>query len=1340
MSDSRRRSSRSSSTSHHRSSGASETASNVSASSSSSRHRSSRHSSSSASSTAPSNRSSTSLHRISGSALNRSRESLAPPSTPAARSSSSSRSSSHRHSSNSASNSASYDNPPATDPGPAAAGLGSIYGSLGGRASESRFSLTDQFASTRSVLDFGFDDSASSIFDAQSIFSVGTAQAPSLYGYEAAAAAAAAATASGGVLDPFADLGSITPLAGTGGGSLQGSPWQPEEEYLGGAYSTVLEENDDDDDTATVSGRNDGNDDDNTSLTDDNTPDSTPTKARRRSRAPSSADVTVIGGGGGGDGVNGSRSSQRSPPHGTEAVDELQDPLQLPVPVLPPSQKGLWQSYSAAPAAPPVRAPVAPVHRTYYDLFCLSREQFPPPSSAQIRAAYYRLFRLLNSSISNGGGGSGSTAGSTNLMPAALRPYAAAYFLEIQVAFETLIDPIRRLEYDRFLDDLEDERAENDVYGDESDSEADDSKPGKAGRAASTSKKADKTSTPAAYPLPQGTAFVRKHDFQTTTDLGARYTVSDVRLGNLLLPKSLSISSLDYALTQTMRVGLPAFRQYTELSLYQLQCRVQRVRRLLHERFGIGRGGAVQNSFKSRDGRTYYYTRQPSSSAAPNQPLWPIRCGIPIVSLSASAYTLSTAAAAAGAVLPLGDRYQPLLPEVLGPARIAQLAHTRASGCVVLGYRQEFWTGSNAVSGLPSAPSVVAEIETQVLPRVAVTARLSQSVSLPSAVRKLERKVLGSQAGEPVHVEVMMQTAESSLFSSSLPLSPSLPRFGLGLSRRMGGNGGSMFLCTDSGNNWWSLLSPFASSSSSSLPVSSSLFAPLIPPMVEVGYSMSPHELGLHVGRPLTGPADRGLKGVDVDMDTLGNVAAYSSDRRNPVQPHGTWTVSAATTGYGSMAAYVRYGRTVFLTPLGRRAPAIAAANTRQGRCQSQSPRRAVRVEAELCAADRYLSDGYLAVRALAPVRWWGFRNGWFSNATALFRSSTPASTTPPKLGLEVALSAGSGSVHFSLYWSRLGQRIKLPFLLLPNPASSGTTSTAVATKLFVWAAIAPMAFMAVREVARAYWHSTARRWKTSRAKTRAKKRGLSAAAAAAAAQAEVEQARNDADAAGLIDGEEEEEQAINRHRAEADELTMILASAVDAQHVLARQLRKASKASASTNNNNNNKDDYHLLDSENGRPNELVILSAKYGVALADDPDDPDDPDSGHARHDSATSGLGHSSLSLNPGSPPMTAAMASRNGWAPDYEVADVTAAVSALIVAGGSGIDGIDSDYLLIPAGLQKSRLLGFWDPAPNYRLKQRVERRARGKKVLHVRYMWNGLERIAEVGDREELRLP
>ncbi|CAK7272310.1 hypothetical protein SEPCBS119000_005054 [Sporothrix epigloea] len=1275
MSDSRRRSSRSSSTSHHRSSGTSgtsETFSSLSSSSTSSRHRSSRHSTASTSSTgastAPSNRSSTSLHRISGSSHGRSTDSLTPSSAQASRTSLSFKSSSRHHGNTNTS--------PAAGLG-SAQGLGTIYGNVGGRASESRFSLTDQFASTRSVLDFGFDDSASSIFDAESIFSVGADRTPSLYGHEAAASAAVITTGDGGIFfNPAAELGSVTPLARNGGVNLQGSPWQPEEEYLGGAYSTVLEENETEDDTATIGARDD--DDCDSDLTDKMTPNSTPTRSKGRSRAPSSANVTVLNSGG--------TTGQPSKQHGSATVDDLQDPLQLPVSTTSSSEKGQRYSYGIAPEIPSVAAP--PVHRTYYDLFCISRTQYPPPNGAQIRAAYYRLSRLLNSSISNGCGGVNT---STNLMPAALRPYAAAYFLEIQAAFETLIDPVRRHEYDRYLDDQDDDRTNGtDGEYDDDDSESDNGK-------ASATEETNKIRTQAAYPLPHSPAFVRKHDFQMTTDLGARYTVSDIRQASLFPPRNPSVSSLDYSLTQTVQVGLPTLRRYTELGLHQLRCRMQRARCLLYERLGTR------------------FTQRPTKRPPSDQQLWPIRCGIPIVSLSGTTYALSTAAVFAGTVPPLMDRYQPLLPEVLGLSRIAQLAHTRASGCIMLKYRQEFWANKTASSGpsngLPPPPSAVVEIETQVFPRVAVTTRLSQTLALPLAVQNLERKLLTQPSNEPVYAEVMMQTAESPLFptlsSSSLP-----PRFGLGLSRHIGKNGGKIFICADSGNNWWPL-----SSASSSLPLSL-FFAPLISPMIEVGYSMSPHELGLHTGRPLTGPADRGLKGVDVDMDSLGNVAAYSSDRRRPVQPHGTWTVSTASSGYGSMAAYVRYGRTVFLTPLWRNAPAAVAKNTLKAQRQRQSPQRAVRIEAELCAADRYLSDGYLAVRALAPVRWWGFRNSWTSNATASFSSNTPASMKPPKIGLEVALSANSGNVHFSLYWSRLGQRIKLPFLLLPSPVSGSTKAVTGAAKLFAWATITPVVFMAVREVARIFWRSTTRRWNTLRATARAKKRGLSPAAAAAAAQEEITLASNDA-AASLID-EEQEERAISRHRAEADELTMILASAVDAQRVLERELRKKSASAYDEG-----------PESENSCRNKLIILSAKFGVALADDPSDLD-----HTRHDSVAAGLGSGQTAnisaLN--------TLASRNGWAPDYEVADVTAALSALVVTSGIGLDSADSDCLLIPAGLQKGRLLGFWDPAPGYRLKQRIGRCAPGKKVLHVRYLWDGLERIVEVGDREELRLP
>lgn len=68
---------------------------------------------------------------------------------------------------------------------------------------------------------------------------------------------------------------------------------------------------------------------------------------------------------------------------------------------------------------------------------------------------------------------------------------------------------------------------------------------------------------------------------------------------------------------------------------------------------------------------------------------------------------------------------------------------------------------------------------------------------------------------------------------------------------------------------------------------------------------------------------------------------------------------------------------------------------------------------------------------------------------------------------------------------------------------------------------------------------------------------------------------------------------------------------------------------------------------------------------------------------------------------------------------EVADVTVAVAALVD---------QDDRLVIPQGVRKQGLLGFWDPAP-------------GKvKWLHVRYSYHGREHTVEVRGRGRLVLP
>ncbi|WYZ44127.1 hypothetical protein EsH8_VII_000563 [Colletotrichum jinshuiense] len=104
-------------------------------------------------------------------------------------------------------------------------------------------------------------------------------------------------------------------------------------------------------------------------------------------------------------------------------------------------------------------------------------------------------------------------------------------------------------------------------------------------------------------------------------------------------------------------------------------------------------------------------------------------------------------------------------------------------------------------------------------------------------------------------------------------------------------------------------------------------------------------------------------------------------DHENSVSSGGSWTVSASLTA-DTVAGYVRYGRDL---PLPGPSP--------------------TRVEVELCS--NTLLDRYVAVRNLWSI-------GRFS-----------------KLGLEFGVSLHS--LHLSLYWSRLSQRLSIPLLLSPS-------------------------------------------------------------------------------------------------------------------------------------------------------------------------------------------------------------------------------------------------------------------------------------------------------------------
>ncbi|KAH7269559.1 uncharacterized protein BKA55DRAFT_497026 [Fusarium redolens] len=73
---------------------------------------------------------------------------------------------------------------------------------------------------------------------------------------------------------------------------------------------------------------------------------------------------------------------------------------------------------------------------------------------------------------------------------------------------------------------------------------------------------------------------------------------------------------------------------------------------------------------------------------------------------------------------------------------------------------------------------------------------------------------------------------------------------------------------------------------------------------------------------------------------------------------------------------------------------------------------------------------------------------------------------------------------------------------------------------------------------------------------------------------------------------------------------------------------------------------------------------------------------------------------------------------------QVADVTIAVAALINESSYS----SGPALFIPRGVRKSRLPGFWDPAPGL------------DKILRVEYLFKGDAGVVEVGSRDELILP
>ncbi|KAK1757418.1 hypothetical protein QBC47DRAFT_375942 [Echria macrotheca] len=707
--------------------------------------------------------------------------------------------------------------------------------------------------------------------------------------------------------------------------------------------------------------------------------------------------------------------------------------------------------------------PVSAVYRDYYELLCLPRD--PSLSPEEIRKAFHRLVQVL----------------SVEKQPARLQSAAAFNLGLAQAAFETLVEPCRRIGYDLSVSNQEDSdgaeiTTESDLIG-------------------PNGQDAYERALREQYLL------LAQGGIRSSTDLGLRLEAGPSLIPRRGRPQRAGLRMLDFSLRQSATAKVPVLQAPIEkagLFLLDVGDRT-RPTRLKHVRFAE-----------------------------------------PTVTVTGAAHGLLDEPFRVAPVLL--DRYQPPGPSVHGRRRLEQLLASRFLPVLNLTLRQEVsWRDpqhQSSYSPYRPLPDTVVEQEIEFLPHPSTTLRVGHSIDLA-----------GSR--DPLNVEVSLHKG----FRHALTPSPSL---GLALHQKTAS--GTAFLVADAGD--WRLwpskecrdLSQFSKLNGRIGQAQAALDPFRHAPTLEAGYAFgTAAQMGVLSERPFTKPAERGVRGMDADWDGRDGDAT------------GPWTISAGVSS-GIAATYLRYGRDLVFSSLFA------------GKAKSQR-RSAGGIRAEMELANSTQRDFVLAFRALTRV-------GRFSRA-----------------GLELGLTPGN--IHLSLYWSRLGQRISLPFMVVRKASLS--------TRFLFWATVVPFAAFAAVELV--YRQLRLRLAKSAAANTE----------------------KSPPSGVGKKD---DLQRYVARRRAEADELTVILATGVEPRQNRERQ------------------------------GGGLVILSAKYGVKDA------------------------------------------------PPDEIADVTIAVAALV----------DNGKLVIPKGMRKSRLLGFWDPAPM------------STKVLSVRYVYQGREQMVEVSGRDELMLP
>lgn len=559
----------------------------------------------------------------------------------------------------------------------------------------------------------------------------------------------------------------------------------------------------------------------------------------------------------------------------------------------------------------------------YYDLLVLP----PNPSPLAIRRAYYRLFVLLY----------------PDSHPPRSRSAARVYFELVQTAFETLIDPDRRLAH--HLDACS-------TFGPSPES----------------------NSTPSQHKHHELLRYL-VHE-QVTTDHGSLDL--GIRLNDGLSSSSSSsggsssrLKPLDFSMSQTIATPLPDPEQL----LSQAAQKAAALAALLRSH-GLLRG---ESEIRGR-------LTQPTSLASQRT----------FLVVKGSVYGLLEDLISLPAAV-LADPHHPCIPTYVPRGRAMQLLDGRAQPRVAVKIQHELQpaTSGPGVPGVTCGSGTIVELESEILPDPAIAVGVSKAVTIPRDSK-----------------QSLVQVS-----TRCLGLHRSFPRVGVVLLRPWSSG---FIQCKLESGDW--LLRPdqtshaftqFSAINERLLGLSSSL---RLAPRVEISYS-NPSSLESPTTF-LSGPSrEQSLRSLDTKMGRDGSNARSFWALSTAAEPH----CLGASLKY-SVDAGVLSSRLAALV-MGH--PTADTMATHFGR--------GVRLEAEL--ASNTIWSRFIAVRCLRQA-------GRLS-----------------KVGFEIGVS--TYNLHLALYWSRLGQGIRLPILVFSGPN--------VSPRLLFWTTVVPFVGLATWEYVRCW-------------------------------------------------------------------------------------------------------------------------------------------------------------------------------------------------------------------------------------------------------------------------------